>query len=63
MTAPRRLPAVREEQVSLPKSHCVHHTDDERKWGFDRDSSIGRPIKGPDETKPKDWIVVDVKNK
>jgi hypothetical protein len=38
----------------------LHHTDDEREWAYDRDSSIGRLDKGLDEARQKDWVVVDM---
>jgi hypothetical protein len=40
----------------------VHHTDAEREWAYDRESSIGRLNKGLDEANEKGWIVVDMKN-
>ena len=39
----------------------VHHTDAEREWAYDRESSIGRLDKGLDEAKSKGWTVVDMK--
>lgn len=39
----------------------VHHTDGEREWAYDRNSSIGRLDKGLDEAKVKGWTVVDMK--
>jgi phosphoserine phosphatase len=39
----------------------VHHTDAEREWAYDRQSSIGRLDKGLDEAKEKGWTVVDMK--
>ena len=39
----------------------VHHTDAEREWAYDRNSSIGRLDKGLDEAKAKGWTVVDMK--
>jgi len=39
----------------------VHHTDGEREWAYDRDSSIGRLDKGLDEAAAKGWTVVDMK--
>ncbi len=39
----------------------VHHTDAEREWAYDRQSSIGRLDKGLDEAKTKGWTVVDMK--
>jgi phosphoserine phosphatase len=39
----------------------VRHTDDEREWAYDRESSIGRLDKGLDEARAKGWTVVDMK--
>ena len=39
----------------------VHHTDGEREWAYDRNSSIGRLDKGLDEARQKGWTVVDMK--
>jgi len=39
----------------------VHHTDAEREWAYDRESSIGRLDKGLDEARAKGWTVVDMK--
>ena len=39
----------------------VHHTDAEREWAYDRESSVGRLDKGLDEARAKGWTVVDVK--
>jgi hypothetical protein len=39
----------------------VHHTDADREWAYDRDSSIGRLNKALDEAKAKNWTVVDMK--
>ena len=39
----------------------VHHTDTEREWAYDRNSSIGRLDKGLKEAKAKGWTVVDMK--
>ena len=38
----------------------VHHTDAEREWAYDRDSSIGRLDRGLDEARAKGWTVVDM---
>jgi phosphoserine phosphatase len=45
------------------KSLClyVHHTDAQREWAYDRESSIGKLDKGLDEAKAKGWTVVDMK--
>ena len=40
----------------------VHHTDAEREWAYDRQSSVGRLDQGLDEAKAKGWTVVDMKN-
>ena len=39
----------------------VHHTDAEREWAYDRQSSVGRLDKGLGEAKAKGWTVVDMK--
>ena len=40
----------------------VHHTDAEREWAYDRQSSIGHLDKALDEAQTKGWNVVDMKN-
>jgi hypothetical protein len=39
----------------------VHHTDAEREWAYDRQSSIGKLDKALDEAQKRKWIVVDMK--
>jgi phosphoglycolate phosphatase-like HAD superfamily hydrolase len=39
----------------------VHHTDAEREWAYDRQSSIGELDKGLDEAQGRGWTVVDMK--
>jgi hypothetical protein len=39
----------------------VHHTDAEREWAYDKDSSVGRLDKALEEAKAKGWTVVDMK--
>jgi hypothetical protein len=39
----------------------IHHTDAEREWAYDRNSSIGWLDKALDEAQAKDWTVVDMK--
>jgi len=39
----------------------LHHTDAEREWAYDRNSSIGRLDKGLDEAKSKGWTIADMK--
>lgn len=38
----------------------VHHTDAEREWAYDRESSEGRLDRGLDEADQKGWLVVDM---
>ena len=38
----------------------VHHTDADREWAYDRQSSIGRLDKGLDEAQQNGWTVVDM---
>ena len=40
----------------------VHHTDGDREWAYDRNSSIGRLSRGLDEGPGKGWVIVDMKN-
>ena len=39
----------------------VHHTDAEREWAYDKDSSVGRLDKALSEAEVKGWTVVDMK--
>ncbi len=39
----------------------AHHTDAEREWAYDRQSSIGRLDKALDEAERRGWTVVDMK--
>jgi hypothetical protein len=39
----------------------VHHTDADREWAYDRQSSIGKLDKALDEAQAKGWTVVDMK--
>jgi 2C-methyl-D-erythritol 2,4-cyclodiphosphate synthase len=39
----------------------IHHTDAEREWAYDRQSSIGHLDTALDETQAKGWTVVDMK--
>ena len=38
----------------------VHHTDAEREWAYDRQSSIGRLDRGLDEAEMRGWVLVDM---
>lgn len=40
----------------------VHHTDAEREWAYDRQSTIGRLDKGLDMAAAQGWTVVDIKD-
>ncbi|WP_380058942.1 HAD family hydrolase (plasmid) [Falsihalocynthiibacter sp. SS001] len=40
----------------------VHHTDGEREFAYDRDSSIGKLVKGLDEAAERGWVLVDMAN-
>jgi len=40
----------------------VHHTDAEREWAYDRESSIGHLDKALDEAAIRGWTVVDMKS-
>ena len=40
----------------------IHHTDAEREWAYDRESHIGKLIKGLDEAAAKGWIISDMKS-
>jgi haloacid dehalogenase-like hydrolase len=39
----------------------VHHTDAEREYAYDRDSSVGKLDKALDEAAAKGWTIVDMK--
>ncbi len=38
----------------------VHHTDAEREWAYDRESSEGRLDRGLDEAGQRSWLVIDM---
>ena len=38
----------------------VHHTDAEREWAYDRDSSSGRLDRGLDNAATNDWLLIDM---
>jgi phosphoglycolate phosphatase-like HAD superfamily hydrolase len=40
----------------------VHHTDADREFAYDRDSSMGRLAEGLDQAADRGWTVVDMKN-
>ena len=39
----------------------VHHTDGEREWAYDRQSSFGRLDRALDEARARGWLVIDMK--
>jgi phosphoserine phosphatase len=39
----------------------LHHTDPEREYAYDRDSSVGRLDKALDDASDKGWVVIDMK--
>lgn len=39
----------------------VHHTDAEREWAYDRQSSVGRLDKGIEEAQARGWTVVSMR--
>lgn len=39
----------------------VHHTDGERAWAYDRQSSFGRLDRALDEARARGWLVIDMK--
>ncbi|WP_421982989.1 HAD family hydrolase [Roseibium sp.] len=38
----------------------VHHTDGEREWAYDRDSHVGKLVRGLDEAEARGWLLVDM---
>ena len=38
----------------------VHHTDAEREWAYDRESHVGRLVRGLDEGPKRGWTIVDM---
>ena len=40
----------------------VHHDDDQREWAYDRDSHIGRLVRGLDEGPGRGWKIISMKN-
>ena len=62
----RRRPADaavdRRSAAARASGLCVHHTDAEREWAYDRKSHIGRLDKALDEANAKGWTVVSMKN-
>ncbi|MEL6768150.1 MAG: HAD family hydrolase [Pseudomonadota bacterium] len=39
----------------------VHHTDEEREWAYDRESHVGKLVRGLDEGPDRGWLIVDMK--
>lgn len=40
----------------------VHHTDAEREWAYDRESQVGKLVRGLEEASTRGWIVVSIKD-
>ncbi len=40
----------------------VYQTDDKREWAYDRNSHIGRLVRGLDEGLKRGWTIVSMKN-
>lgn len=40
----------------------IHHTDAEREWAYDRNSSVGKLARGLDEAKERGWTVTSMKD-
>jgi phosphoserine phosphatase len=38
----------------------LHHTDAEREWAYDRESSVGRLDRGLNEAESRGWLIVDI---
>lgn len=38
----------------------IHHTDEDREWAYDRESSIGHLERGLDEGPGRGWVIVDM---
>ena len=57
MTGLQRLARLKK---ALPNM-SVHHTDADRAWAYDRQSSIGRLDKALDVALTTGWTVVDMK--
>lgn len=38
----------------------VHHTDGEREWAYDRESHVGKLVRGLDEADARGWLLVDM---
>ncbi|WP_298981829.1 HAD family hydrolase [uncultured Roseibium sp.] len=38
----------------------VHHTDAEREWAYDRNSHVGKLVRGLDEGPDRGWLLVDM---
>ncbi len=46
---------------SLSLGLIVHHTDEEREWAYDRNSTVGRLNRGLNEGQDRGWLIVDMK--
>lgn len=59
-TSASRVSPERIAAINLAPLDC-HHTDADREFAYDRQSSIGQVDKAPDEAQTKGWTVVDMK--
>ena len=47
--------------AGAPFGMIVRHTDAEREWAYDRESSVGALARALDEAPARGWVVVDMK--
>lgn len=40
----------------------VHHDDADREWAYDRDSHIGKLVRGLDEGPDRGWVIISMKD-
>jgi phosphoserine phosphatase len=40
----------------------VHHTDEKREWSYDRESHVGKLVRGLDEGPERGWVIIDMKD-
>jgi hypothetical protein len=38
----------------------LHHTDGTREWAYDRDSHVGKLVRGLEEGPQRGWLIVDM---
>ena len=53
---------ARDENDDTPRlGLIVHHTDDQREWAYDRESTVGKLDQALEEAPKRGWIVIDMK--